>query len=282
MLWKGREESGNVEDRRGIGRGGLVLGGGAGTIILALVWMLLGGDPRAILNQTQTVSTEPTTAPGATATPPSDEEGQFVAVVLKDTEDVWGELFRQAGRTYTPPRLVLFTDAVESGCGVAGAAVGPFYCPQDERVYLDTAFFDDLARLGGPGDFARAYVIAHEIGHHVQDLLGVTARVDRLRGQLSQEEANALSVRVELQADFYAGVWAHHAQAMKHILEPGDIDEALQAATAIGDDRLQKRSRGEVVPESFTHGTSAQRAMWFRKGFETGDPSQGDTFGGAL
>jgi len=282
MLWRGRDESQNVEDRRGMGRGGLVLGGGAGTIVLAIVWMLLGGDPRTILNQTQTVSTQPTTAPGAPNTPPSDEQGQFVAVVLKDTEDVWTELFHEAGRTYTPPKLVLFTDAVESGCGVAGAAVGPFYCPQDGRVYLDTAFFDDLARLGGPGDFARAYVIAHEIGHHVQDLLGVTERVDRLRGQLSEEEANALSVKVELQADFYAGVWAHHAQAMKHVLEPGDIDEALQAATAIGDDRLQKRSRGEVVPESFTHGTSAQRAMWFKKGFETGDPNQGDTFGGTL
>ena len=282
MLWKGREESGNVEDRRGMGRGGLVIGGGAGTIVLALVWMLLGGDPRAILNQTQAVSTQPTAVPGAPNSPPSDEEGRFVAVVLKDTEDVWGELFQEAGRTYTPPKLVLFTDAVESGCGVAGAAVGPFYCPEDQRVYLDTAFFDDLARLGGPGDFARAYVIAHEVGHHVQDLLGVTARVDRLRGRLSEEEANALSVKVELQADFYAGVWAHHAQAMKHVLEPGDIDEALEAASAIGDDRLQKRSRGEVVPESFTHGTSAQRAMWFKKGFETGDPSQGNTFGAAL
>ena len=282
MLWRGRDESQNVEDRRGMGRGGLVIGGGAGTIVLAIVWMLLGGDPRTILNQTQTVSTQPATVPGAPNTPPSDDEGQFVAVVLKDTEDVWTRLFQEAGRTYTAPKLVLFTDAVESGCGVAGAAVGPFYCPQDGRVYLDTAFFDDLARLGGPGDFARAYVIAHEIGHHVQDLLGVTDRVDRLRGRLSEEEANALSVKVELQADFYAGVWAHHAQAMKHVLEPGDIDEALQAASAIGDDRLQKRSQGEVVPESFTHGTSAQRAMWFRKGFETGDPSQGNTFGAAL
>lgn len=282
MLWRGRDESQNVEDRRGMGRGGLVLGGGAGTIVLALVWMLLGGDPRTILNQSQSVSTAPTAVPGAPATPPTDEEGQFVAVVLKDTEDVWGKLFQESGRTYTAPKLVLFSDAVESACGVAGASVGPFYCPQDGDVYLDTAFFDDLARLGGPGDFARAYVIAHEIGHHVQDLLGVTEKVDRMRGQLSEEEANALSVKVELQADFYAGVWAHHAQAMKHVLEPGDIDEALQAASAIGDDRLQKRSRGEVVPESFTHGTSAQRAMWFKRGYETGDPRQGNTFGTAL
>ena len=282
MLWRGRDESQNVEDRRGMGRGGLVLGGGAGTIVLAIVWMLLGGDPRAILNQSQSVSTQPTAVPGAPATPPTDEEGQFVAVVLKDTEDVWGKLFQESGHTYTAPKLVLFSDAVESACGVAGASVGPFYCPQDERVYLDTAFFDDLARLGGPGDFARAYVIAHEVGHHVQDLLGVTEKVDRMRGQLSEDQANALSVKVELQADFYAGVWAHYAQSMKHVLEPGDIDEALQAASAIGDDRLQKRSRGEVVPESFTHGTSAQRAMWFKKGYETGDPSQGNTFGTAL
>jgi len=278
MLWKGRDQSGNVEDRRGMRPGGLAIGGGLGGLVIAVVYMLLGGDPRTILNQTTTVSTDQTaTAPAGQV----DEEREFVSVVLKDTEDVWGRLLRESGHTYTPPHLVLFTDAVESACGMAGSASGPFYCPEDEKVYLDTSFFGELDRLGGTGDFAKAYVIAHEVGHHVQDILGVTQRVAALRQQLSEEEANALSVKLELQADFYAGVWAHHAQAMKHVLEPGDIDEALQAAASIGDDRLQRAARGTVVPESFTHGSSAQRAAWFKKGFETGDPSQGNTFGDA-
>jgi predicted metalloprotease len=199
--------------------------------------------------------------------------------VLKDTEDVWGELFASMGKTYQAPRLILFTGQVESACGSASSAVGPFYCPGDAQVYLDTEFFDDLhRRFGAPGDFAEAYVIAHEVGHHVQNLLGVSGRVQSLRRQMGEAEANRLSVRLELQADFFAGVWAHHAQAAKQILEAGDIEEALSAATAIGDDRLQRQARGTVTPDAFTHGTSEQRMRWFRRGFESGDPNACDTF----
>jgi predicted metalloprotease len=216
--------------------------------------------------------------PGSAGT--ADDEGkQFVAVVLKDTEDVWGALFERAGKTYEPPHLVLFRGQVESGCGLAGTAVGPFYCPMDRKVYIDLSFYDDLRdRFGAPGDFAQAYVIAHEIGHHVQNLLGISERVSSMRGQVSSEEYNRLSVRLELQADFLAGVWAHHAERAKRILEAGDFEEALGAASAIGDDRLQREATGTVTPDSFTHGTSAQRVRWFRRGFETGDFSQGDTF----
>jgi predicted metalloprotease len=280
MRWKGREQSGNVEDRRGIGGGGLALGGGIGTVVLVAAFLLLGGDPSQLfqmLGQTQ-MSTQGPGQAGQTAG--VDDDGrEFVGVVLKDTEDVWNALFAQQGRTYEPAQAVLFSGGVQSGCGLAGAESGPFYCPADSKVYLDLSFFDELSgRFGAPGDFAQAYVIAHEVGHHVQHLLGVSARVEQLRGRLSERDANELSVRVELQADFYAGVWAHHAQRMKDILEAGDVEEALGAASAIGDDRLQRRATGTVTPDSFTHGSSEQRVRWFRKGFETGDLSQGDTF----
>ena len=280
MRWKGREQSGNVEDRRGMRPGGLMVGGGLGTLLIVVVFLLMGGDPRQVLQivgQTQMSTSEPVD-PG-NAVPGSDEGREFVAVVLKDTEDVWDALFQQAGRTYQPAHLVLFRDAVQSGCGVAGAASGPFYCPADRSVYIDLSFYDELRdRFGAPGDFAQAYVIAHEVGHHVQNQLGITERVSSLRGRVSAEEYNRLSVRLELQADFFAGVWAHHAERAKQILESGDLEEALNAASAIGDDRLQREATGTVTPDSFTHGTSAQRVRWFRRGFETGDMSQGDTF----
>jgi predicted metalloprotease len=258
MRWIGRRESANVQDRRG-GRG-LAIGGGAGLIGLLLA-ILLGVDPTALLVDS-----------GA---PPSAEQGElkrFVSVVLADTEDVWHEQFRKQGLSYREPRLVLFSGRVQSACGLAGAAVGPFYCPPDEHVYIDLQFFEEMrARFQAPGDFAQAYVVAHEVGHHVQKLLGYTDRVHKQRQRLSEKEANRLSVRLELQADFLAGVWAHHAQKTKQILEPGDVEEALRAANAIGDDRLQRRSGGTVVPDSFTHGTSAQRVKWFRLGLQSGD-----------
>jgi hypothetical protein len=217
---------------------------------------------------------------GDQAVAPDDEAKEFVSVVLKDTEDVWGDLFARMGKAYEDPTLVLFDGQVQSACGFASAAVGPFYCPGDAHVYLDTSFFAELdQRFGVPGDFAQAYVIAHEVGHHVQNLLGISERVQRLRERVSEAEANRLSVRLELQADFFAGVWAHHAQRAKQILESGDVEEALSAASAIGDDRLQRQARGTITPDSFTHGTSEQRVRWFRRGFETGDPAQGDTFG---
>ncbi len=279
MRWKGRKQSDNVDDRRGRSPRGLAIGGGVGGLVLVVVVMLLGGDPRQLLQlqeQLGSQSSAPATAPATGADDPSRE---FVAVVLKDTEDVWGALFEASGERYAEPQLVLFSGRVESACGLASAAVGPFYCPGDSKVYLDTEFFDELSqRFGAPGDFAKAYVIAHEVGHHVQNLLGTSAKVQALRERASEEDANALSVRLELQADFYAGVWAHHAQAMKQVLESGDLEEALDAATAIGDDRLQQHAKGYVVPESFTHGTSAQRVRWFRKGYESGDLRDGDTF----
>ena len=280
MRWKGREQSGNVEDRRGMRPGGLMVGGGLGTLLIVVVFLLMGGDPRQVLQivgQTQMSTSEPT-GPG-TAVPESDEGREFVAVVLKDTEDIWGALFQQAGRTYQPAHLVLFRDAVQSGCGVAGAASGPFYCPADRNVYIDLSFYDELRdRFGAPGDFAQAYVIAHEVGHHVQDQLGITEQVSSLRGRVSAEEYNRLSVRLELQADFFAGVWAHHAERAKQILESGDLEEALHAASAIGDDRLQQQAQGRIVPESFTHGSSEQRVRWFKRGFESGDMNQCNTF----
>ena len=281
MLWRGRDESQNVEDRRGMGRGGLVLGGGAGTIVLAIVWMLLGGDPRTILNQSQSVSTAPTAVPGAPATPPTDEEGQFVAVVLKDTEDVWGKIFQQSNSQYRPPTLVLYDGQVRSACGLGQAAVGPFYCPNDEKLYLDLSFFRDMqARFHAPGDFARAYVIAHEVGHHVQKLTGAFRRLESAQGRVPEAEYNRISVRMELQADCYAGVWGHHAGTAIQ-LNSGDIAAALNAATAIGDDRLQQQSQGRVVPESFTHGSSEQRVRWFKRGLDSGQPRDCDTFAAA-
>jgi len=274
MRWQGRRQSTNVEDRRGMPVGRIALGGGAGLIVL-LIAVLFGADPRALLQQLQ----EPSTTTEPQVDPAQDELAAFSSSILAETEDVWNEEFRQMGRTYVEPHLVLFSDRVESACGLAGAAVGPFYCPTDSKLYLDLSFFQVMRdRLGAPGDFAQAYVIAHEVGHHVQNLLGISKKVSALQARVSEAEANQLSVRLELQADFFAGVWAHHTQKMRAILEQGDIEEALNAAAAIGDDRLQQESRGVVVPDAFTHGTSEQRVRWFRKGLETGDIRQGDTF----
>jgi uncharacterized protein len=277
MLWQGRRESENVEDARGSGGGGrIVLGGGIGTVILVVLYLLLGGDPQALFNSQQ--AQLPQTAQYDSQAP-RDEASKFVAVVLADTEDAWHEIFRQMGRKYQEPKLVLFTDLIQSGCGFARGATGPFYCPQDWRVYVDLGFYRLLQeRLGAGGDFAEAYVIAHEVGHHVQNLLGITDRVQAARRRVSEAEYNRLSVRLELQADFLAGVCARYADRVKHVVEAGDIEEAMRAASAVGDDRLQYRSRGYVVPDSFTHGTSEQRVRWFRRGYETGDLSQGDTF----
>ncbi len=277
MQWRGRRESGNVEDMRGSGRGGLVLGG-FGTIAVIVIGLLLGKNPMELLqavNQAQPAQEQ--TAPANNAA--DDEAASFVKVALADNEDVWHKLFGEKGMQYQEPKLVLFRDVVQSGCGNAESAMGPFYCPADQKIYIDLSFYDELKnRFNAPGDFAMAYVIAHENGHHVQNLLGITADLDKLRGQLSEQEYNKLSVRLELQADFFAGVWAHHAQQMKNILDEGDIEEALNAANAIGDDKLQKQAQGYIVPDAFTHGTSAQRVRWFKKGFDTGDMNQGDTF----
>lgn len=277
MLWQGRRESENVEDARGSGGGRLVMGGGIGTVILVVLYLALGGDPQALFDAQQQAQVSQPAQVDSQA--PRDEASKFVAVVLADTEDAWNEVFRQMGREYEEPRLLLFTDVIQSGCGFASGATGPFYCPQDRRVYIDLGFFRQLQeRLGAGGDFAEAYVIAHEVGHHVQNLLGITDRVQAARGRVSQSEYNQLSVRLELQADFLAGVWARYTDRVKHVVEAGDIEEAMRAASAVGDDRLQSRSRGYVVPDSFTHGTSEQRVRWFRRGYETGDLRQGDTF----
>ena len=278
MLWKGQRQSDNIEDRRGMSRGGMAIGGGLGSIVVLIIALLLGADPRQLLEQSRGTDPASGTQTSRSTTPQEEELKQFSATVLASTEDVWGEIFRQQGKNYRKPTLVLFTDQVRSACGNAGASVGPFYCPGDEKLYLDLSFFNELqTRFRAPGDFAAAYVIAHEVGHHVQALLGTMDKVDAARGRMSEAEANELSVRVELQADFYAGVWAHYAQ-QKGILERGDLEEALGAASAVGDDRLQREGQGYVVPDSFTHGTSEQRSRWFRKGLETGDIRQGDTF----
>lgn len=279
MRWRGERESSNIEDQRG-SRTGLAIGGGLGTIVILAIALLFGADPRQILDQIQGGGNAPATATRSAqpANPEEEELKRFSSVVLASTEDVWTDVLRREGVQYREPKLVLFTDQVRSACGNASAAVGPFYCPGDQKVYLDLSFFSELKnRFGAPGDFAQAYVIAHEVGHHIQKLLGTSDKVDAMRGRLSEREMNQLSVRLELQADFYAGVWAYYAQK-RGLLEVGDIEEALRAASAIGDDRLQKESQGYVVPDSFTHGTSEQRVRWFRKGFETGDPRQGDTF----
>jgi predicted metalloprotease len=273
----GGRESSNVEDRRGLSAGGgVAIGGGLIGVIFLVIKLLSGGDVSGdIQNQIQNQPQEMTAEEKAK----DDERAKFISVVLGYTEDVWDSLFTANGRQYVKPKLVLFRNSVESACGMASAASGPFYCPGDQEVYIDLSFYEELEnRFQAPGDFAEAYVIAHEIGHHVQKLLGISDKMDRLRQQLSQGEYNKYSVMLELQADFFAGVWAHHAQQMKNILERGDIDEALNAANAIGDDRLQKETQGYVVPESFTHGTSQQRMYWFKKGFDTGDMNQGDTF----
>jgi len=276
MLWRGREGSGNVEDRRGMSGGGLAVGGGIGGLIIYLLYSFLGGNPN---NSPVPLPGQQSNQEGKRYDPQSnaadDTLAQFTSVVLRDTEDVWGQLLSN----YKKPRLVLFSDAVQSACGSASAAVGPFYCPGDEKVYIDLSFFQELKRrFGAPGDFAMAYVVAHEVGHHIQNLLGTSDKVHSLQQRSGEREGNKLSVKLELQADFYAGVWANHAQKLKHILEPGDIDEALTAANAIGDDRLQEEAQGRVVPDAFTHGTSAQRMYWFKKGYESGDIRQGNTF----
>lgn len=279
MKWRNRQQSTNVEDRRGNSGGRKSIGGGGkigiGTIVIAIIIYFMGGNPMSLF-EGQT----PTQAPQETqAQQGNDELASFVKVVLKDCEEVWKEAFRQEGQVYQEPVLVLFSGSTTSACGSASASTGPFYCPADQKLYIDLSFYDQLSqRFKASGDFAMAYVVAHEVGHHVQHLIGNTDRLHRLRGRVSQEEYNRESVKLELQADFFAGYWAHHAQKRFDILEDGDIEEALRAANAIGDDRLQKQAQGYVVPESFTHGTSAQRVYWFKRGWETGDLRKGDTF----
>lgn len=273
MQWFGKG-SGNIDDRRGMSGG--TIGGGVGIIIVVL-GLLFGKDLTGLVSQLPVNNV--TQAEGKKGDP-TDAEGKFVDGVLESTNQVWEQQFQSLGKEYEKPRMVLFTNMVQSACGNASSAVGPFYCPGDHQVYIDLSFYQDLKnRFGAAGDFAQAYVIAHEVGHHVQNLLGISDKMQRARGQLNEVEYNRLSVKLELQADFFAGLWAHHAQNLKDFrLDEGDIEEALNAANAIGDDKLQKQAQGEVVPDAFTHGTSAQRMYWFKKGFETGDINQGDTF----
>lgn len=286
MKWEGQEQSSNVEDRRdgGGGRGGLPIGGrgiGLGTVAIALVagWVF-GINPLTVLGLLSGGAPAPSVQQAPAHAPPAgDKAAAFVSTVLRDTEVVWAKVFQAAGQQYRDPRLVLFRGATPTACGTGEAAMGPFYCPGDQKVYIDLDFFDTLSRrLGAPGDFAQAYVIAHEVGHHVQNLMGITGKVDAMRGRVSQQQQNALSVRLELQADCLAGVWAHHSQQGKGWLERGDLDEALNAATQIGDDTLQKASTGRIVPETFTHGSSAQRVSWFKRGFDSGAVNQCNTF----
>ncbi|HOI87249.1 MAG TPA: neutral zinc metallopeptidase [Lentimicrobium sp.] len=275
MRWQGRRTSSNVEDRRKISGGQMAVGGGVGTIVIALIVWFLGGDPGQMLSGLQNMQTQETVE----TTAEEDQMAQFVSVVLADTEEVWKMMFGQSGKTYREPKLVLFRDQVQSACGYASAASGPFYCSGDEKIYIDLSFCDVLKnRFGAQGDFAIAYVIAHEVGHHVQNQLGILEQVQQERSRLSERDANALTVKLELQADFLAGLWAHHADRMMDILETGDLEEALRAAAAVGDDNIQMKSQGRIVPDDFTHGTSQQRMSWFRKGWETGDLAQGDTF----
>ncbi|HXR83034.1 MAG TPA: neutral zinc metallopeptidase [Hanamia sp.] len=276
MQWMGRRESTNVEDRRGISGGGMAMGGGIIGVIFLLAKFLLGDGDINDLNQITQQPQQPMTQEQKAA---QDQEAAFVKVVLADTEDVWTKIFSDMGKTYTDPTLVLFNGTTTSACGNASAATGPFYCPQDQDVYIDLSFAQQLRdQFGATGQFAMAYVVAHEVGHHVQDLLGLTAKMEQIQQQVSQPEYNKYSVRVELQADFYAGIWAHYDQKMKNVINSEDIQEALNAANAIGDDRLQQEYQGTITPDSFTHGTSAERMYWFKKGYETGDMSQGNTF----
>lgn len=276
MLWKGRRESSNFQDRRGMGGGGIAVGGGiVGLIIYALVQFLGGGD----INLQNVLPVETAQPVSAEQQKIDDERTSFVRVVLAETEDVWNRIFQAQGMDYQEPTVIFFRSSVSSACGSASSATGPFYCPGDNQIYIDLSFFDDMMyKLKAGGDFAMAYVVAHEVGHHIQNQLGVLSKMQELRQQLSQEEYNRYSVMQELQADFYAGVWAHHVQKMDTLLEQGDLEEAMNAANAIGDDRLQMQSQGHVVPDAFTHGTSEQRMYWFKKGFDTGDIRQGDTF----
>ena len=279
MRWESGRRSDNIEDRRGMGLGGKSLvGGGIGTVVIALIALFMGVDPGIVLNQ---IANAPRSeqAASAPADPREERLKEFVSVVLADTEDTWGALFRQSGSQYENPKLVLFSGAVQSACGHAQAAMGPFYCPGDHKLYLDMSFFDDLARRhDAPGDFAQAYVIAHEVGHHVQTLLGIAEKVQAARQRAGEAESNRLQVRMELQADCFAGIWAHHADKARNILEQGDLEEALAAAAGVGDDRLQRQARGHVVPDSFTHGSSEQRMRWFQIGAQTGEPKRCDTF----
>jgi predicted metalloprotease len=282
MRWKGRRRSQNVEDRRGrsVGRGAAVGGvGGIGFLIIVVLYLFLGGDPAQLMEQMPEAG-GPSSSTTAGPPPAGQEElVDFVSVVLADTEDTWNPIFASIGRQYQEPHLVLFTGEVRSACGMAGAAMGPFYCPADQKLYIDLSFYDELRRrFRAPGDFAQAYVIAHEVGHHVQNLLGINGEVQAQQRRVSKAEANELSVRLELQADCLSGVWAYHADRARNLLEAGDLEEALNAASAIGDDRIQRETTGRVVPDSFTHGSSAQRVKWFKIGFETGDVAQCDTF----
>ena len=296
MRWLGDRESSNIEDRRGMG-GGLPIGiGGLGAVAIVVIGLFLGIDPSVLLSmlgddnsgRTQTQqsdgsgygsSTIPSAGPRQAG---NDPTARFVSVVLADTEDVWRQTFSDMGRTYHDPRLILYTGTVESACGMASAASGPFYCPGDQKVYLDLSFFDQMRqRLNAPGDFAQAYVVAHEVGHHVQDELGILQAANAERAHSDKRRSNAISVRLELQADCFAGVWANRADRMRQILERGDIEEGLNAASAVGDDRLQRQARGVVVPDAFTHGSSAQRAHWFKTGLQSGDLKACDTFSAA-
>lgn len=280
MRWEGREGSDNIEDRRkGRRRKQVGAGLGIGSLLLIGLALFMGQDPSQVIQQVQSQQQQQQTQT-APVSAEDDALTKFVSVVLKDTEDVWNKLFREKlGAEYQEPDLVIFSGQTDSPCGMASSATGPFYCPGDSKLYIDLTFYSDLKnRFNAPGDFAMAYVIAHEVGHHVQNQLGITSQMQKQRGRISKTDYNALSVRLELQADFFAGVWVHHNQDMKNVLEEGDLEEALNAAHAIGDDRLQKQSKGYVVPESFTHGTSEQRMRWFSKGVRTGDLSQGDTF----
>ena len=282
MRWSGGRRSKNIVDRRGSGRSRSLAGGGIGTIVLILVAMYFGVDPNFLIEGLQTASV-PSSASGTrpdSADLANDPMADMISVVVADTEDVWSGIFAGINRRYEEPRLVIFDGFTQSACGTGQAAMGPFYCPADKNAYIDLSFYRDLQdRFNAPGDFAQAYVIAHEIGHHVQNLLGISSEVQRLRQQLDQTEANQMSVRLELQADCFAGVWANHADRGSNIvLEEGDIEEALNAASAIGDDRLQQQSQGRVAPDSFTHGSSAQRVRWFRIGFSSGNPDRCDTF----
>jgi len=277
MRWQGRQQSTNVEDRRGSSGRRIAFGGGIGTLVLIVVALLFGENPLQLLQEVGTTTEQ--TAPVSAG---DDQAAAFSKVVLADTEQIWGRLFAEMDRQYTPPVMVLFSGSVQSACGMSSAATGPFYCPADEKLYIDLSFFSELEnRFGAPRDFAEAYVIAHEVGHHIQKLLGISDQVESLRRQAGETRANELSVRLELQADFLAGVWAHYDDKWNQVLEQGDIQEAVQAANAVGDDRLQKQAQGYVVPDAFTHGTSAQRMRWFMKGYQTGDLSQGDTFSAA-
>ena len=280
MQWRGSRSSSNVDDRRSISGGGLAAGGGITALIVYLLYSFLSGgeiDPSQIPQLSQ--PSEQSAPMSEKAQAEDNDRAEFVKVVLAETEDVWNAKFAERGQQYPEPKLVLFRGAVSSACGNASAASGPFYCPGDNQLYIDLSFYEDLQnKLNAPGDFAMAYVVAHEVGHHIQNVNGTAAKVNKMRSQMSEAEFNKISVKMELQADFLAGVWAHYAQKTKGILEPGDIEEALTAANAIGDDRLQKQASGQVTPDAFTHGTSAQRMYWFKKGYQTGDLSQGDTF----